>query len=191
MSTEPIQQRQSRLGKMPIPVPRGVTVTFTEGKAAVKGPKGSLSMDFPESVTIVQKGDELVVTSSASGADAPRLQGLGRALINNMVVGCSEGFNRTLELHGVGYRCEQRGQELHFALGLSHPVVYKLPASVSVDIPKEAKGTIVHMTSPDKAALGQAAAVIRSFRPPEPYGGKGVRYRGEQIRRKAGKAGKK
>jgi large subunit ribosomal protein L6 len=148
-------------------------------------------MDFPESVTIVQKGDELVVTSSASGADAPRLQGLGRALINNMVVGCSEGFNRTLELHGVGYRCEQRGQELHFALGLSHPVVYKLPASVSVDIPKEAKGTIVHMTSPDKAALGQAAAVIRSFRPPEPYGGKGVRYRGEQIRRKAGKAGKK
>lgn len=184
-------EKQSRLGKIPVAVPKGVTVTLSEGKAQVKGPKGSLSLDLPESVSVIQEGDNLVVRSSASAPDGPRLQGLGRALLNNIVVGCHEGYLRTLELHGVGYRCEQRGQELHFALGLSHPVVYTPPKSVSVEIPKEAKGTIVHLSSPDKAALGQAAAVIRSFRPPEPYGGKGVRYRGEQIRRKAGKSGKK
>lgn len=184
-------EKQSRLGKIPVGVPKGVTVTLSDGKAQVKGPKGALSLDLPESVTVTQDGDKLVVMSSAPAPDGPRLQGLGRALLNNIVVGCHEGYQRTLELHGVGYRCEQKGQELHFALGLSHPVVYTPPKSVSVEIPKEAKGTIVHLSSPDKAALGQAAAVIRSFRPPEPYGGKGVRYRGEQIRRKAGKSGKK
>ena len=119
------------------------------------------------------------------------MQGLGRALLNNIVVGCAEGYARTLELHGVGYRAELKGQELHLALGLSHSVVYPLPRGVAAEVPKEAKGTIIHLSSSDKAALGQAAATIRSFRPPEPYGGKGVRYRGEQIRRKAGKAGKK
>lgn len=185
------EKKQSRLGKMPIPVPKGVTVSLTEGKAEVKGPKGNLALNLPESVSVVQDGDNLVVSSSAEGKDAPRLQGLGRALLKNIVVGCSEGYNRTLELVGVGYRCEQKGQDLHFSLGLSHPVVYTLPGGVSAEVPKDSKGAILHLSSPDKAALGQAAATIKSFRPPEPYGGKGIRYRGEQIRRKAGKAGKK
>ncbi len=191
MSAEATQPKQSRLGKMPIAIPKGVTVDIADGKASVKGPKGNLSLDLPESVSVTKEEDKLLVKSSATGTDAPRLQGLGRALLNNIVVGCAEGYNRTLELHGVGYRCEQKGQELHLALGLSHPVVYTLPQGVSAEVPKDAKGTLIHLSSADKAALGQAAAVIRSFRPPEPYGGKGVRYRGENIRRKAGKAGKK
>ncbi len=183
--------KQSRLGKIPVDIPSGVTINLGDGKCDVKGPKGNLSLVFPESVTVKQDDGKLVVSSSAPGNDAPRLQGLGRALLANVVKGCAEGYTRTLELHGVGYRCEQKGKTLHFALGLSHPVEYTPPDSVSAEVPKEAKGTIVHLSSPDKAALGQAAATIRSFRPPEPYGGKGVRYRGEQIRRKAGKAGKK
>ncbi len=191
MAEQATEQKQSRLGKIPVPVPKGVTVTLTEGKAAVKGPKGSLALDLPESVSVKQEGDNLIVSSNAAGKDAPRLQGLGRALLNNIVVGCAEGYNRSLELHGVGYRAELKGQVLHLSLGLSHPVAYTLPPGVSADVPKEAKGTIVHLSSSDKAVLGQAAATIRSFRPPEPYGGKGVRYRGEQVRRKAGKAGKK
>jgi large subunit ribosomal protein L6 len=187
-STEP---KQSRLGKIPVEIPKGVTVSLGDGKCDVKGPKGNLSLDYPESVSVKQEADKLIVSSSAAGSDAPRLQGLGRALLANIVKGCAEGYSKTLELHGVGYRCEQKGKTLHFALGLSHPVEYTPPDSVSAEVPKEAKGTILHLSSPDKSALGQAAATIRAFRPPEPYGGKGVRYRGEQIRRKAGKAGKK
>jgi len=191
MSAQVTEQKQSRLGKLPIPVPKGVTVTIKDGKCDVKGPKGSLSLDLPQSVEVAHEGEVLRVSSTAAGNDAPRLQGLGRALLANLVKGCAEGYQKTLELHGVGYRCEQKGQDLHFALGLSHPVVFTLPKTVTVDIPKDSKGTLVHLFSADKAALGQAAATIKGFRPPEPYGGKGVRYRGEQIRRKAGKAGKK
>jgi large subunit ribosomal protein L6 len=182
---------QSRLGKLPIMLPKGVTATVSDGRCDVKGPKGTLSLKLPESVVVTMEGDQLRVASTAAPADAARLQGLGRALLANTVTGCAEGYQRTLELVGVGYRAELKGQDLHLSLGLSHTVVYPLPKGVSVDIPKDSKGAIIHLASADKALLGQAAAVIRSYRPPEPYGGKGVRYKGEQIRRKAGKAGKK
>lgn len=183
--------KASRLGKRPVPIPSGVTVDIGTTKVGVQGPKGKLETALPPTVTVKKEGDTLVVQSSASGNDAPRWQGLGRALLANMVHGASQGYERTLELVGTGYRAELKGKTLHMALGLSHPVVYELPPSVTANIPGDSKGTIVHLASPDKALLGQVAATLRSYRPPEPYAGKGVRYRGEQVRRKAGKAGKK
>lgn len=183
--------KQSRVGKIPVVLPKGVTIKVADGQCEVKGPKGTLSLTLPPSVSVTQDGDKLIVKSNAPEIDAPRLQGLGRALLANVVKGCAEGYEQTLELHGVGYRAEQKGQDLVFSLGLSHTKTFRMPASVAVDIPKDAKGAIVHLKSADKAVLGQVSATIRSFRPPEPYGGKGVRYRGENIRRKAGKAGKK
>lgn len=191
MTTEAVVAKQSRLGKIPVALPKGVTVNLSAGKADVKGPKGTLSLKLPESVTITKEGESLVVSSDAAPKDAPRLQGLGRALLANVVKGCAEGYQRTLELVGVGYRAELKGQDLHLALGLSHPVVFRIPAGVTVDVPKDSKGTIINLASADKALIGQVSATIRGFRPPEPYGGKGVRYRGENVRRKAGKSGKK
>lgn len=185
------QTPQSRVGKVPITVPKGINITIAPGRCEVKGPKGNLSLDLPASVEVKQDGDVLTVRSSAAAHDAPRLQGLARALLANVVKGCAEGFERTLELVGVGYRAEMKAGEMHLQLGLSHTVKYPIPKGVAVNIPGDSKGTIIQLSSPDKALLGQVAAVIRSFRPPEPYGGKGIRYRGEQIRRKAGKAGKK
>lgn len=191
MATEAVVAKQSRLGKIPVALPKGVTVTLASGNADIKGPKGALSLKLPESVSVTKEGEALVVSSSAAPKDAPRLQGLGRALLANMVKGCAEGYQRTLELVGVGYRAELKGQDLHLALGLSHPVVFRIPAGVSVEVPKDSKGTIINLASADKALIGQVSATIRGFRPPEPYGGKGVRYRGENVRRKAGKSGKK
>jgi large subunit ribosomal protein L6 len=191
MTTEATAAPQSRVGKIPVPVPKGITVTIAAGRCEVKGPKGTLSLPLPPSVDVRQEGESLLVKSSAPAHDAARLQGLARALLANVVKGCAEGFEKTLELVGVGYRAEMKGQELNMQLGLSHTVKYPIPKGISVTIPPDTKGTIIQLTSADKALLGQVAAVIRSFRPPEPYGGKGVRYRGEQIRRKAGKAGKK
>jgi len=142
-------------------------------------------------VTVKKEGEELQVESSAAEGDAPRLQGLGRALLASLVKGVSEGYTETLELVGTGYRAEVKGKQVHLALGFSHPVVFDLPETVTASVPADSKGSILNLASPSKAVLGQAAATIRGFRPPEPYGGKGVRYRGEVIRRKAGKAGKK
>lgn len=184
-------RRQSRIGKRPIVVPSGVNVTIKEGRIEVKGGKGTLAMDLPPSVTVTKEGDSLQVVSSAAESDAPRLQGLGRALLASLVKGVSEGYTRTLELVGTGYRAEVKGKQVHLALGFSHPVVFNLPDTVTAQVPPDSKGSILHLASPSKAVLGQAAATIRAFRPPEPYGGKGVRYRDEVIRRKAGKAGKK
>ena len=189
--TATTMERQSRVGKRPIALPSGVTVSLANGKAQVKGPKGSLELDFPAGIQCAIESNSAVVTSDAGGSDGARLQGLGRSLLANMVHGVTEGYALTLELHGTGYRAELKGTDLHLALGLSHPVVYPLPKGVNADVPKDSKGTVVNLTSMDKQAIGQAGATIRSFRPPEPYGGKGVRYRGENIRRKAGKAGKK
>jgi large subunit ribosomal protein L6 len=184
-------RRQSRIGKRPIVVPSGVNVTIKDGRVEVKGSKGTLAMDLPPSVTVTKEGDSLSVVSSASESDAPRLQGLGRALLASLVKGVSEGYTRTLELVGTGYRAEVKGKQVHLALGFSHPVVFDLPETVTANVPPDSKGSILHLASPSNAVLGQAAATIRAFRPPEPYGGKGVRYRDEVIRRKAGKAGKK
>jgi len=182
--------KQSRVGKRPIPIPKGVTVNVSANEVSVQGPKGKLSGQLPDRVQIKKEGETLVVSSSAGGDDAPRLQGLGRALVANMVKGCAEGYERILELVGTGYRCELKGKVVNFSLGLSHPASVELPASVSATIPGDSKGTLLILNSPDKALIGQLAATIKRLRPPEPYGGKGIRYRGEQIRRKAGKAGK-
>lgn len=183
--------RQSRVGKRPIPVPKGVTITLgSNGLVDVAGPKGKLSRKLSDTVEIKREGDILCVSSTSPGRDGARLQGLERALVASMIKGVSTGFERGLELVGTGYRCELKGDTLHFQLGLSHPQSIKLPVGVTAVIPPDSKGTIVVMSSADKAQLGQLAATIRGFRPPEPYGGKGIRYRGEKVRKKAGKAGK-
>jgi large subunit ribosomal protein L6 len=187
----PAPKRESRVGKRPIPVPKGVTVSVNDRLIEVKGGKGTLKMQLPESVKVVEQNNELAVSSDREGQDGARLQGLGRALLANLVQGVSAGYERTLELVGTGYRAEVKGTVVHLALGFSHPVAYQLPPAVTGKVAPDSKGSVLHLESPDKAALGQAAATIRGFRPPEPYGGKGVRYRGENILRKAGKAGKK
>jgi large subunit ribosomal protein L6 len=184
------QKKQSRVGKRPIPVPKGVTVNIGGAKVDVQGPKGKLTQTLHPSIKIKKEGDAIHVEANAIGRDASRLQGLGRALVASMVRGAAEGYERVLELVGTGYRAELRGKNLHLQLGLSHPVAIELPAALSASIPGDSKGTVLILSSADKALLGQYAAKIRSHRPPEPYGGKGIRYRGEFIRRKAGKAGK-
>lgn len=182
---------QSRVGKRPIVLPKGVTVALAAGKVDVQGPKGKLSQPLPPTVSVTQNGDRLVIASTAEGRDGARWQGLARALLASIVKGAAEGYERVLELVGTGYRCEVKGNALHLALGLSHPVVYPLPSGVTAQVPADSKGTIIILNSANKGLLGQVAATVRSFRPPEPYAGKGVRYRGENVRRKAGKAGKK
>lgn len=184
-------KRESRVGKRPIVLPKGVTVAVKDRSVEVKGTKGTLKMELPETVTVKEANGQLAVASSLDTPDGPRLQGLGRALLANLVQGVSQGYERTLELVGTGYRAEVKGNVVHLALGFSHPVAYQLPPTVTGKVAPDSKGSVLHLESPDKAAIGQAAATIRGFRPPEPYGGKGVRYRGENILRKAGKAGKK
>jgi large subunit ribosomal protein L6 len=184
-------RRQSRVGKRPVVLPSGVTVSVQGARVEVKGSKGTLAFELPPTVTVKKEAQELHVQSSAGDKDAPRLQGLGRALLASLVKGVSDGYTRTLELVGTGYRAEVKGRQVHLALGFSHPVVYDLPEGVTAQVPPDSKGSILNLAAASKAVLGQAAATIRAFRPPEPYGGKGVRYKNENIRRKAGKAGKK
>lgn len=190
MATATEASKTSRVGKRPVALPKGVTVSVANGTVQVKGPKGELARKLVPRVEIKAEGSEVNVTSSAPGRDGSRLQGLYRALVANMVKGTAEGYVRELELRGTGYRAELKGNVLHFALGLSHPVSLELPKGVTATIPGESKGTALILTGADKELLGQTAATIRGFRPPEPYGGKGVRYKGETVREKAGKAGK-
>lgn len=182
--------KQSRVGRRALPIPKGVTVTIDAKTVQVQGPKGKLSRPLPEGVEIKREGDTLRVDASSAGRGGPRLQGLVRAMCGTLIKGVVDGYERTLELVGTGYRAEVKGKTIHFNLGFSHPKTFSLPAEMAAVVPPDSKGTILILNSPDKATLGQAAATIRSFRPPEPYGGKGIRYRGENIRRKAGKAGK-
>jgi large subunit ribosomal protein L6 len=188
-------QRQSRVGKRPIPVPKGVEVTIEAASVKLKGPKGSLARKLPPLVSLKKEGDEVVVSITPNaGVEGPKFQGLTRALVANMVQGVAAGYAMALDLHGVGYRAELKGRDLNLSLGLSHQIKYPLPASINarVEILDEGgtKRPRIHLDSCDKELLGQVAARIRSFRPPEPYKGKGVRYMGEKIRTKAGKAGK-
>jgi large subunit ribosomal protein L6 len=183
-------EKQSRIGKRPIPLPKGVNVNLSGRRIEVQGQKGKLSAELPGQVAVARDGDVLQITTDAEGRDSRRLQGLGRALVASMVKGASEGYERVLELIGTGYRCEVKGRKLQLSLGFSHPVVVDLPEGVSASVPGDSKGAVLILGSADKALLGQVSATIRSYRPPEPYGGKGIRYRGEQIRRKAGKSGK-
>ncbi len=184
------EPRTSRIGKRPIPLPAGVTATMQEGRVEVRGPQGTLTRELPAKVTVGLEDGTLRVSSKAPGRSAARLQGLVRALIANMVRGVTEGYQKQLELHGAGYRVELKGQSLHFSLGFSHPVEFPLPESIVATIPADSKGTMLIIQGTDRELVGQVCATIRGFRPAEPYSGKGVRYRGERIREKAGKAGK-
>jgi large subunit ribosomal protein L6 len=188
--SESLPRRQSRVGKRPVAVPKGVTVNLNGTRIDVQGPKGKLSFDLPANVSIKKDGEKLLLESSAPGRDGARLQGLSRALLASQIKGAAQGYERILELVGTGYRCEVKGQVVTLNLGFSHPTSVQLPATISGNVPADSKGTMLILTSADKALLGQFAASIRDLRPPEPYGGKGIRYRGEVIRRKAGKAAK-
>ena len=182
--------KTSRVGKRPVDVPKGVTITVNARTVHIKGPKGELVRTLTPSTDIKIDAGKIHVSSTAPGRDASRLQGLMRALLAGMVKGVAEGYERVLELKGTGYRVEAKGTTLNFALGFSHPINSPLPKGISATIPADSKGTVLVLNGADKEMIGQTAAKIRGFRPPEPYGGKGVRYRGERVREKAGKAGK-
>ena len=178
----------SRIGRMPIAVPAGVTVTIGEGNAVtVKGPKGELSETFATCLEIKQEGAEIVITRNSDIKEVRALHGLTRALLNNMVVGVTEGYSKKLEIVGVGYKVEKSGNKLTLSLGHSHPIYVEETAGVTFDVPD--LNTII-VKGINKQEVGQVAAQIRSFRKPEPYHGKGVKYSDERIRRKAGKTGK-
>jgi large subunit ribosomal protein L6 len=188
--------RQSRIGKRPIPLPAGVTATVKGTTVGVKGPKGQSERKFSDTMKIEQQGSTLHITPlPVAGEDGPRLQGLTWALLRNMVEGVTKGYALSLDLIGVGYRADLKGQVLTLALGLSHPVVVTLPAGIKARVETIDEGGTkkprLHLESHDKELLGQTAAKIRSYRPPEPYKGKGVRYTDEKVRQKAGKAGGK
>ena len=178
----------SRIGKNPIVVPAGVTVEVAQGIITVKGKKGQLTQEFSD-VTVTVEGDQVQVDRSSDHKDHRAKHGLYRSLINNMIVGVSEGFTKELELVGVGYRASNQGQKLDLALGFSHNIVLEVASEVVVEtISEKGKNPIVKLTSFDKQLLGQIAAKIRGFRKPEPYKGKGVKFVGEVLRRKAGKS---
>jgi large subunit ribosomal protein L6 len=178
----------SRIGKNPIVVPAGVTVEVAEGIITVKGKKGQLTQEFSD-VTVKVEGDQVLVERSSDHKDHRAKHGLYRSLVNNMIVGVSEGFTKELELVGVGYRASNQGQKLDLALGFSHNIVLEVAPEVVVEtISEKGKNPIVKLTSFDKQLLGQIAAKIRGFRKPEPYKGKGVKFVGEVLRRKAGKS---
>ena len=178
----------SRVGKQPVVLPSGVQVTIEEMKIEVKGPKGVLSRELHPLVKVSQEDDKLVVTPADGSLKARGLWGLFRSLVANMVDGVSKGFTKVLEINGVGYRAESAGDTLKLTLGFSHPVEFKLPEGISVSVEKN---TVITLSGIDKELLGQTAATIRAFRPPEPYKGKGIKYAEETIRRKVGKAGVK
>ena len=178
----------SRIGKAPITVPSGVEVQIQGRQVAVKGPKGELDIEVPVDITVRQDGDEILVERSDDERRNRALHGLTRSLVNNMVLGVSEGFSKELQIVGVGYRAAAKGSNaLELQLGFSHPVNVEAPAGISFDVPEP---TRIIVSGIDKQVVGQVAAAIRSHRKPEPYKGKGVRYLGEYVARKAGKAAK-
>ena len=178
----------SRIGKNPVAIPAGVTVTVNDAVVTVKGKLGELSQEFSD-VTVKVEGDQVIVERSSDNKNERAKHGLYRSLINNMVIGVSEGFTKSLELVGVGYRASNQGQKLDLALGFSHNIVLELAPEVKVEtVSEKGKNPIIKLTSFDKQLVGQIAAKIRSFRTPEPYKGKGVKFVGEVLRRKAGKS---
>ncbi len=180
----------SRIGRLPIPVPDNVTVEIGKGNVVkVKGPKGELTQQFSPAMTIVQEDGQLIVRRPTDQRHHRALHGLTRALLNNMVIGVTQGFSKTLQIVGVGYRAMLQGDKLVLQVGKSHPVEFTAPPGISFEVSRDGRTLIVRGI--DKAAVGQMAAVIRKERPPEPYKGKGIRYEGEYVRMKAGKAGKK
>ncbi len=178
----------SRIGKLPIPLPKGVTVTMNENVVNVKGPKGELTRTINPDLQVSQEDGRLVVARPSDEGNYKALHGLTRTLIANMVEGVTKGYTKTLEITGVGYKAEVRPYGLQLSLGFSHQIEFRPPAGVKLTAPQP---TVVVIDGADKEKVGQVAAEIRGLRPPEPYKGKGIRYQGEQIRRKAGKAGGK
>lgn len=178
----------SRIGKRPITVPNGVTITLDGSRITVKGPKGELSRVLPREVTVSQENGTLTVTRPNDEPRSRAMHGLTRTLVANMVEGVTTGFRKQLDIVGVGYKAEARPYGLLLSLGFSHPVEYRAPAGIKLSAPAP---TQIVVEGSDKELVGQVAAELRSLRPPEPYKGKGIKYAGEQIRRKAGKAGGK
>lgn len=179
----------SRIGKLPIPIPQGVTINIKKNNVTVKGPKGELSKDFPPEINLAEEDGQIVVTRNSDHRTHRAKHGLTRALLSNMVVGVSDGFAKKLQIEGVGYRAALEGSNLVLNVGYSHPVVFEPPEDIKFDVP-DRNGRELIVSGIDREVVGEIAARIRRTRPPEPYKGKGIRYQGEYIRRKAGKAGK-
>ncbi|KUP95653.1 50S ribosomal protein L6 [Thermobifida cellulosilytica] len=177
----------SRIGRLPISVPKGVEVTIDGQDVKVKGPKGELKHTVARPITVTLEDGQVKVSRSDDSPQTRSLHGLTRALIANLIEGTSKGFTKTLEISGVGYRVQAKGQNLEFSLGYSHPVIVEPPEGITFRVEKP---TLLHVEGIDKQLVGQVAANIRSLRKPDPYKAKGIRYQGERIRRKAGKAGK-
>jgi large subunit ribosomal protein L6 len=178
----------SRIGKKPVTLPKGVSVSLNGHQLSVRGPKGELSRSFHPEIGLTVQGEQIVVTRPSDEARHKALHGLSRTLVQNMVDGVARGFTKTLEIQGVGYKAEAKPFGLALALGFSHPVEYKAPQGIKFAVDNN---TVVRIEGADKEVVGQVAAEIRSLRKPEPYKGKGVRYQGEVVRRKAGKTGAK
>lgn len=175
----------SRIGKLPITLPSGVKITVDVNAVRVEGPKGKLASTLPSGVAVTIDGNVVRVERASDDRKVRALHGLTRKLIANMTQGVSQGFIRVLEINGVGYRAEVKGQEIHMTLGYSHPVVFPLPAGITASVERQ---VVITLSGADRQLVGEIAAEIRSLRPPEPYKGKGIKYREEVIRRKAGKA---
>lgn len=177
----------SRIGKQPVTVPAGVEVIIDGNAVTVKGPKGELAREFSPMMTIVQEGEEIIVSRPNDSREAKSLHGLTRTLVSNMVEGVSNGYSKKLQLVGVGYRAALKGKDLEMQLGFSHPVLVEAPENITFEVPGQ---TEIIVSGISKEQVGQVAANIRKWRKPEPYKGKGIRYEGEHVRRKVGKAGK-
>jgi len=175
----------SRIGKLPITLPSGVKITVDVNAVRVEGPMGKLASTLPSGVAVTIDGNVVRVERASDDRKVRALHGLTRKLIANMTQGVSQGFIRVLEINGVGYRAEVKGKEIHMTLGYSHPVVFPLPAGITASVERQ---VVITLSGADRQLVGEIAAEIRSLRPPEPYKGKGIKYREEVIRRKAGKA---
>ena len=177
----------SRVGQAPITLPDGVTVTLADGGVSVKGPKGELKRSLPEGISVSQDTGVLTVARDGDARDVKALHGLIRSLIANMILGVTQGFEKNLEIHGVGYRATKQGSDIELAVGFSHSVRKAAPAGIEFDVPTPTRITVRGI---DKELVGQTAAEIRAIKKPEPYKAKGIRYEGEHVRRKGGKAAK-
>jgi len=175
----------SRIGKLPVTIPAGVKVVVDPSAVKLEGPKGKLQAPIPSGVQVTVEGNVVQVARDNEERKVRALHGLTRKLIANMAQGVSQGFNRVLDINGVGYRAEVKGQDIHMTLGYSHPVVFPLPQGVTAAVERQ---IVITLSGADRQLLGETAAKIRSLRPPEPYKGKGIKYREEFIKRKAGKA---
>ena len=175
----------SRIGKLPVPVPAGVTVNLSDDSISAKGPKGDLSVKIPPHVKVSLENNEVLVTRNTDEKNARSMHGLARTLVSNLITGVSQGFSKSLDINGVGYSVEEKKEYLIFNLGYSHAIYYEVPKGITATVAK----TKVSVSGADRQLVGSTAAKIRSFRPPEPYKGKGIKYSDEVIRRKEGKSG--